>query len=271
MDRREKLLAGLAIEHKLGLEIGALCRPFIKKTEHPVLYADHASTQALREKYRHDPDVVLDDIVEVDAVLGERSLAEALGRKVDYVVASHVIEHVPDLITWLGELASILNDNGEIRLIVPDKRFTFDYIRTTTQLSDVLYAHLVKARMPQAHIVMDYVLNVVKVNGAQAWRGAIDPDTLERHHTLGDAQRIAQQILDCGAYHDVHCWVFTPRSLALLFAELAGHGLTCFECVNFYDTALDTIEFFVGLRRTNDPGKARQSWLSMAARAREHP
>lgn len=269
MDRREKLLSGLSIEGKLGMEIGALCRPFIKGSEHEVIYADHASTEALREKYRNDPDVAVDEIVEVTAVLGGCPLAQAVGKTVDYVVASHVIEHVPDLIGWLNELTSILNEGGEIRLIVPDKRFTFDYLRATTRLTDVLYADLVKARSPLAHIVMDYVLNVVKLDGSQAWRSRIEPHKLQRHHTLGDAQRIARQILDSDAYHDVHCWVFTPRSMALLFLELLDHQLVALECVNFHDTAPDTIEFFVGLRPTKDFTRARQSWLAMAESARD--
>ena len=268
MDRKEKLLSGLSIEGKLGLEIGALCRPFIKDTEHNVIYADHASTEALREKYRHDPDVDIDQIVEVTAILGEGSLAHSVGKTVDYVVASHVIEHVPNLIGWLSELCSILNEGGEIRLVVPDKRFTFDYLRATTRLSDVLYADLVKARFPMAHIVMDYVLNVVKLDGAKAWRSEIEPGRLERHHTLRDAQNIAQQILASNAYHDVHCWVFTPRSMAQLFVELTDHRLVELECVSFHDTAQDTIEFFVGMRHTKDFARARQSWVAMAEAAK---
>ncbi|WP_341521840.1 methyltransferase domain-containing protein [Pseudomonas sp. G.S.17] len=268
MDRKEKLLSGLSIEGKLGLEIGALCRPFIKDTEHHVIYADHASTEALREKYRPDPDVDIDQIVGVTAILGEGSLAHSVGKTVDYVVASHVIEHVPNLIGWLNELCSILNEGGEIRLVVPDKRFTFDYLRATTRLSDVLYADLVKARFPMAHIVMDYVLNVVKLDGGKAWRSQIKPGELERHHTLRDAQNIAQQILSSNAYHDVHCWVFTPQSMAQLFVELTDHRLVELECVSFHDTAQDTIEFFVGMRHTKDFARARQSWLSMAEAAK---
>ena len=268
MDRREKLLSGLCIDGKLGLEIGALCRPFIKSADHDVLYADHASTEALRDKYRNDPDVAIEDIVEVTAVLDGRALSEAVGTKVDYVVASHVIEHVPNLIGWLHDLCSVLNDGGEIRLVVPDKRFTFDYLRATTQLSDVLYADVVKARFPQAHIVMDYVLNVVKLDGAKAWRSQIEPCVLERHHTLQDAQNIARQILSSNAYHDVHCWVFTPHSMARLFVELTHHRLVALECISFHDTAEDTIEFFVGMRPTTDFEKARESWLAMAESAR---
>lgn len=271
MDRRAKLLSGLTLEGKLGLEIGALCRPIVNAADHAVIYADYASTAALKEKYRDDPNVTLDEIVEVTAVLGECSLGQAVGRKVDYVVASHVIEHVPNLIGWLNELAELLNDGGEIRLAVPDKRFTFDYLRAKTRLVDVLYADLVKARWPQAHIAMDHILNAVDLDVLQAWRSQVDPWQLRRYHTLEDAQRLARQILDSGGYHDVHCWIFTPRSMAVLFAQLIDHRLIALECINFHDTAQDTIEFFVGLRPTRDYAQARRSWLAMAEAAREVP
>lgn len=269
MDRREKLLSGLSIEGKLGLEIGALTRPFIKSSEHNVIYADHACTEVLREKYRDDPNVVIDDLVEVTAILDNCTLAEAVGKKVDYVVASHVVEHVPNLIGWLNELTALLTQGGEIRLAVPDKRFTFDYLRAKTRLVDVLYADLVNARYPQAHIAMDHILNVTTLDVAQAWRSEINPWQLKRCNTVEDARRLARQILDCGGYHDVHCWVFTPHSMAVLFVELIDHRLIELECVNFHDTAPDTLEFFVGMRRTEDLVKARLSWLSMAEAA-EH-
>jgi len=194
---------------------------------------------------------------------GANTLAEAVGIQVDYVVASHVIEHVPDLITWLEELRSILKPFGEVRLIVPDKRFTFDYLRPETRFADVLYARLVRARTPLPHLVLDYVLNVVKLDAGKAWQGELDESALERHHTIQHALAVAQQAIE-GVYHDVHCWMFTPRSFALLFAELAEQGLLNFECTSFFDTEPYTIEFFVGLRPTDDLAKATESWRAMA-------
>lgn len=263
MDRRDKLLQGIDIAHATGVEIGALCRPFLKKTEGDVIYVDHATTEALREKYRNDSNVVLDKLVDVDAVWGANTLADAVGRRADYVVASHVVEHVPDLISWLEELHSILNDRGEVRLIVPDKRFTFDYLRAETGLADIMYARLVKARVPQPHVVLEYILNVSKIDGAKAWRGEIDEARLERHHTAELAVGAAKQVLDEGAYHDVHCWVFTPLSFARLMEALARSGQLGFKCSLFHDTEFDTIEFFVGLQKCVDREEMIQSWQSM--------
>ena len=39
------------------------------------------------------------------------------------VYASLVVEHVPDLVTFLNDVASILVAGGEFRLAVPDKRY----------------------------------------------------------------------------------------------------------------------------------------------------
>ncbi|MPW20588.1 methyltransferase domain-containing protein [Paraburkholderia sp. CNPSo 3157] len=86
---------------------------------------------------KHDagnPSVDVDKIVETDAIWGKRTLAETLKRPVDFIVASHVIEHVPDLITWLRELSHALRPGGQVRLAIPDKRFTFDLLRRETEL-----------------------------------------------------------------------------------------------------------------------------------------
>lgn len=266
MDRKQKLLDGIDVSSWLGLEIGALCNPFLSRTEGSVLYADHATTEELKHKYRNDPNVLLQDIVEVDAVWGERTLREAVGRAVDYVVASHVIEHVPDLITWLEELRSVLNENGQVRLIVPDKRFTFDYLRQETRLVDILYARLIRARRPHSQVVLDYCLNVTKVDSAKAWEGSLDARALEHHYTLQDALHIASSAAS-GHYHDIHCWVFTPYSFCMLFAELAKNGVMNFECTMFHDTAPDTIEFFVGIRPVDDSISATESWYRAASTA----
>jgi 2-polyprenyl-3-methyl-5-hydroxy-6-metoxy-1,4-benzoquinol methylase len=55
--------------------------------------------------------ILMDKLVEVDAIWGQNTLTEALkGQQVDYIVASHVIEHVPDLIHFLIQILT-----GEFR------------------------------------------------------------------------------------------------------------------------------------------------------------
>jgi predicted SAM-dependent methyltransferase len=266
MDRRERLLSGLDLRRHVGLEIGALCRPFLSRNDGEVIFVDHADTPTLRKKYSNDPGVDLGKLVEVDAVWGANTLKEALkGRCVDYIVASHVIEHVPDLIGWLGELASVLREGGEVRLIVPDKRFTFDYLRRETQLTDALYSFLIHARHPQPHVVLEYVMNVTKIDTAMAWRHEIDEDAIEFHHTIDHAMHVARDVIDNGAYHDVHCWVFTPKSFASLFRQLAVRDFINFKCTRFHSTEINQLEFFVTLQASENREEVIESWRAAEA------
>src|SRR6478672_6008212 len=167
MDRRAKLLEGLDLAHSRGVEIGPLHAPLVAKTDGEVIYVDHADTAALRVKYAHDPIVGdVSRIVDVDAIWGAQSLAECLGARapVDYVIASHVLEHVPDLISWLHEVRSILSPNGRLNLALPDRRFTFDYLRRESGLADALNAYLLKPRTPTPLAILDDILNTTPVD-----------------------------------------------------------------------------------------------------------
>jgi 2-polyprenyl-3-methyl-5-hydroxy-6-metoxy-1,4-benzoquinol methylase len=271
MDRRQKILEGLDLHNSVGAEIGALCNPIVTRDEGRVLYVDYTGTDSLKAKYANDLSVDVSKIVEVDAVWGDKSLKEALGDDVvlDYVIASHVVEHVPDLVTWLDEVRSVLKPEGELRLAVPDRRFTFDYVRGETRISDVLTAYLVRARVPQPHEVLDFVLNAKKVDVQKAWSGEVDVAELAAYNTFEDALRLAREVLENGTYHDTHCWVFTPRSFSELCQHLASVGLLHFACETFHDTEHNQLEFFVKLRRCDDREKIIQSWRQMKESVRE--
>ena len=272
MQRREKLLFNLDVSKLVGIEIGALDKPFIQRNDGNILYVDYTDREGLVEKYRQDPNVNVENIVRVDAIWGENTLADAVDhRKVDYVIASHVIEHVPDLITWLAELRSILKDTGEVRLMIPDRRFTFDYLREETRFADVVNSFLLRARVPQPHSVLDFLLNAVRLDCTAAWDGEIETSKLVKFQTFENAVKIARDVLDNGTYHDVHCWVFTPKSFGRLMAQMADVGLLDFACDRFHDTEKHTFEFFVSLRPSSDRRVIARSWRRMAEMAKDMP
>jgi SAM-dependent methyltransferase len=268
-DRRSRILDGLDIRNLEGVEIGALCWPIVNKSDGSITYVDHADTETLREKYGEKHSESLEQIVDVDVVAGNRTLPEALGpdRRFDYVVASHVIEHVPDLIGWLNELAAVLKENGDIRLAVPDKRFTFDFRRQNSQLADVMAAYVVQARVPQPQQIFDFQSNFAELDARDGWRSHL-PD-LASPVSFGNSvtwMAVAREATN-NVYHDVHCWVFTPESFATLFYEMALLGFHSFECHIFHDTVPDEYEFIVALKHNADKDCVLESWLSMAAAA----
>jgi|SRR6185312_13208436 len=264
MDRREKVLHGLDLKRSVGLEIGPLANPMVRKSDGIVLYVDYADTPALRLRYANDPHVDVAQIVGIDAVWGEKTMLDVLdGKLVDYIIASHVIEHVPDLITWLSELHSVLLPEGQVRLVIPDKRYTFDYLRAETQLCDVVSTYLVRARVPQPREIIDFCVNKVQLDVVQAWRGEVNPDDLPRDFTFEGAMWLARDVIANGTYHDVHCWVFTPYSFARLCTELAKADLLDFACKTFYVTERNQLEFFVTLGKSTDKQEIVQSWRNM--------
>ncbi len=271
--RNAALLAGLAFDRLLGAEIGPLDRPIVTRAMGRVLYVDHADTESLRAKYAGDAGVRADAIMPVDCVWDEHGidrLVQAHG-PVDYVVASHVIEHVPDLIGWLRAVGRALAPSGEIRLVVPDKRFCFDHHRAESTLADLLAAHAAGARMPPLARIADYFLHVVEVDAAAVWAGRPPPPPVVDAGRYRWAEGVCREVRDSGRYQDVHCWVFTPRRMCLLLAELAAFGVLELECTLFRDTERDGLEFLLGLRGNADPAMAAASWREAASRATSEP
>ena len=204
---------------------------------------------------------------------GEATLAQALGcqQAIDYVVASHVIEHVPDLITWLGEIESILKPGGSLRLAVPDRRFCFDIFRRESRLADVLDAWLRKARKPTPIHILDHFANIVEIDLVKAWRGEIKPEDFKPLHTPQTAAGIAYGALMNDVFQDTHCWVFTPRSFGQLLARLAEAGYVNFVCTHFFDTQYMGHEFIVAMSPSTDSAANTKSWRQMAAAAMNLP
>ncbi len=121
-----------------GLEIGALHNPRLPVGHRNSYFVDRATADELRVKYAEDPAMTAHtaEIVDVDYVWrpGTR-LRDAVGADApfDFVVASHLIEHIPNPIGWFQQVAEILRPGGIISLVVPDKRFCFDARRDVTR------------------------------------------------------------------------------------------------------------------------------------------
>jgi ubiquinone/menaquinone biosynthesis C-methylase UbiE len=161
--RLEKILACIDVSTEIGLEVGALVNPIVTRDMGQVRYVDHATTEELKAKYAHDPNVDIHKIVDVDYVWGKEGLPELVGQDApfDYLVASHVIEHVPDFIGWLKEIHAVLKVDGVLSLVIPDKRCCFDYHRQLTQVADVVDAFLHHSRKPSPRQVFDYISSAV--------------------------------------------------------------------------------------------------------------
>ena len=94
-------------------------------------------------------------LVDVDFVIKDGGILEAVHETFDYVVAAHVFEHVPNPIAWLDEMRALLRPGGILSLIIPDRRFTFDVLRPATSSGEMLEAYYTKRAKPSFADVFD--------------------------------------------------------------------------------------------------------------------
>ena len=245
MNRQEKILKHIDKTGQ-GVEIGPSHNPVAPKSEgFRVHVIDHMSREELIEKYK-DHGVDISRIEAVDFVWKDQSYSQLLGKQnhYDWVIASHVIEHTPDLIGFLNDCSEVLNDDGVISLVIPDKRYCFDHYRPITSLAQLIDGHLQKATIHSPGTVAEYRLNVVSRSGNIAW-SAHDSGTYNFVHSLDLALKDMQSVLNHQVYIDVHAWCFVPHSFRLLMHDLYELGLIAVREIDFYPT--EGCEFYITL------------------------
>jgi len=250
-DRNALIRAGLPVASGKGLEIGPLCSPIVRRDEGAILYADFLSTEALRRQHAENPAIDNAAIVDVDVVLAGKPLDEALApfAPLDYVIASHVFEHIANPIRWLQQLSGALRPGGLISLAIPDKRYTFDYLRVPTRLSELMANYHLGVDFPTALQALDNNLNVVKLDARAAWDGTVDEAALEHYFSPQVAVEYWQATIAKGVFADCHCTVWTYPQFVDTFAQLRTLGLTDLELVQSHAPPKYSIEFFATLRK----------------------
>jgi predicted SAM-dependent methyltransferase len=246
---REAAIRSLFDATGRGLEIGPSYNPIVPKAGgHRVEIVDHLDTAALRRKYASEPNVDASRIEEVDHVWSGEPLSELVGTDTyDYVVASHVIEHTPDMLGFLRECAAVLRSGGRLVLVVPDKRRCFDFFRPVSSTGGVLQAHAERRTRHLPGAAFDQIANCATLGGQVGWmEQARGP--LGFLHPLAAAQAIFERFRSAADYLDCHAWVFTPSSFRLIVSDLNALGMLALREEGVWAT--DVFEFVVILSRS---------------------
>ncbi len=127
------------------IEIGPSLRPLAPKRDGwNVTIVDHATREGLIQKYHGDAAVDPEVIEEVDLVWQGGSLTDLVGQEglgtYDAFIASHVIEHTTDVLTFLRSARALLKDEGLVILALPDKRKCFDVFRPISTTGEAVAA-----------------------------------------------------------------------------------------------------------------------------------
>jgi SAM-dependent methyltransferase len=182
------------------------------------------------------PDVVAD--------FDRDGLAPVADASVDFVVASHVLEHVADPLRLLAEIHRVLRQGGVAILLVPDRRTTFDAGRPATPLEHLVAEHAAGVTEVSDEHIVEFVR---AVSGDDASPADID---LHRRRSI-----------------HVHCWTEDEFVPVLEHAMSAmGHGWLFVEDLATGGPGSNGIEFGFVLRKVDGCGDVerfvadRQAW-----------
>jgi len=252
MNRNDKILCSIDRSMRI-LELGPLTSPIAPKSDGWLTtVVDHVSREQLVEKYRNDSNVDTSRIVDIDIVWSQGPLEAAVPRELhgtfDAFIASHVFEHIPDPIGLLHSLEQVLRPAGVVSLVIPDKRFCFDFFRPLSTAGGLLDAHARGAVRHSRKAVFDEVAYSIRADGDIAFsrRHLRDIDFV---HPLEQAKAVfdGHSSGEDAPYVDIHGWQFTPSSFALAMLELSALNAINFTVVRSFPT--EGFEFYVTLRR----------------------
>jgi len=245
MTKEEKVL-GMIDKRKIGLEIGPGHAPLApKKDGFNVQIIDYMNKEQLIKAYTSHKGNI-ENIEEVDFVWNGQSYAKLTGKTnyYNWIIASHLIEHTPDLISFLKECEEVLNEDGILSLVVPDIRYHFDYFRPITGISKVIDAYMNKNTLQTPGTVAEFLLYLSKRGNQVAWQeGCKEEFSLVHDHT--DAYNTMQRVINYGVYSDSHAWSFTPTSFRLLIQDLNNLKFISFREIAFFPTSGS--EFYITL------------------------
>lgn len=263
------------------LEIGPLNRPLITKDQYPnVLYCDIRSTEEVKALYSGDDyldttniSIPVEEIVDVDVVLEgsyEKTFSGQPG--FDYIVASHVLEHVEDLLFFLQDVSKVLAKGGKLIIYYPDKRYCFDHFRSEASFRDA-YDVYKKGRSALSRMVLDFFSTAINENAEIVFWNAVNMQNLLPSNDKDKAMDLYERSGKGEFMDDVHYWPFSDAGFLRFLHDAVRMDFIELSCEGFYPTLRNTQEFLVVLGSQNgswDKGeelcKIKESYAKVADR-----
>lgn len=246
--RRMRIISGIDLKSS-GIEYGPLHRVIMpREICSDVRYVDYKTQEQLQAHYAADPNVDVSLIPEIDIVTGGRPITEFVDdESIDFVIASHVMEHVPDFIGWLETNLRLLRPGGRIALAFPDRRYCFDLAKQPTSFHEIVAAYLEKRTQPNFTQICDHIINCRKVTPVEVWNGTLDAENAPSIRAIPTALAQLRVLVSKTEYHDVHCWKFSDTEFMDMLFKIKAQFHLPFELLSFFPTQRNTTEFYAML------------------------
>lgn len=217
-----------------GIELGPGHQPFpLPFPGTRVRYVDRWKPSENQQLFPELGDDVVFPMPDIVADLNVEGLSVLADVSEDFVIASHLLEHLADPIAQIGEIHRVLRPGGIALIVLPDRRFTFDRARQATTLEHLIADHEAGLQVPDDAHIEEFL---IYTEGWNSERDAAKRDaTFEAHR-----QR---------SFH-VHCWT-QEEFLPVLRYSITDLKLS-WELLDamFVDDVPDSIEYGFVLRRS---------------------
>lgn len=210
--------------HGKGLEFGPGANPFPVSMSASTIYADRFSADSLLENAY--PGQVLDSMI-MPHFLADMSELDTFGtNSFNYIVASHVIEHLRDPIGAIVGSHRILKSGGTLLLITPSMTRTFDQNRPLTPLSHLVTDFERYDRIDDLSHYLEWFLLVHNV--------------AEQQH-----EELAKEAWSRNS--DIHYHTWTPESFEAMLNHIQENYVTFSSVRIFSEVSADSNEFYAEL------------------------
>lgn len=237
------------------LEIGPFAKPQFKSPHYDVMYADIMTAEQITTWVKKNGHYDLAQVPRKIDILIDPQARPSFDTNLKFgtIFSSHNIEHHPDIVNHLLEMASVAADSStEFVLAIPDKRYCFDHFQDVSSYAGMIAAHLEGRRNNSyTSILQDRIFKAHNYS-ERHWQQDHDTNPWFEPITEVWINKIKDIIEDTKKveteYVDTHAWRFTPFSFTKSIMVLNSLGLQPWKVHAIYDTAQGQNEFYAILR-----------------------
>ena len=233
----------------LGLQIGCIFNTIATKEDgYNFHVVERATADELRMRYSDNP-TALNNIHKIDFVWRNELLSNLIARThcYDWIIASHIIENVNDVIGFLRQCEELLAPDGIISFVISDTSKRFEYYRNLTNTDDLLEKFIEDRNNKlrdkisiDSENVSNKVLDIIN------WGNVLGNDVI-KPRTLDETENTWKLKLKNLSQFDNHSWQFTPSSFRIILNDLQTLGLTELAEAGSFDTM--NSEFWITLQK----------------------